>query len=68
MRYAYPSRDRLMCSSLFIRLGRRALYVRYTSTSDRIDASQRTDALCHEPTFAAQQLWGLLNDLVGAHK
>jgi len=30
--------------------------VRFTSNSDRIDASQRTDAMCQKATFALQQI------------
>jgi hypothetical protein len=37
------------------RRGRRALYVRYASSSDRIGASQRIDAMCHKQTHASQQ-------------
>jgi hypothetical protein len=32
-----------------------AISVRYACKSDRIDASQRTSALCNKPTHAAQQ-------------
>ena len=39
--------------------------VRYAFNSDRIRASQRTDAMCQEATYTPQQSKGLLNHLVG---
>src|SRR5262245_11592710 len=35
--------------------GGTSIHVRYASKSDQIDASQRTVALCQEPTYAVQQ-------------
>jgi len=32
----------------------------------RIFAPQRFDAVCHEPTYAVQQIWSLLDQLVGS--
>ena len=46
--------------------GRGPAYVR--STSDRVEilCTAVKDAKCHEPTYAVQQIWILLDDLVGA--
>jgi hypothetical protein len=45
---------------------RRLRNVRYASNTDRIDASQQNVILCHEPTYAVQQIALLLHHLVGA--
>ena len=40
--------------------------VRYAFNGDRLCASQRTDTMCQEPTYAVQQIWSLLDQLVGS--
>src|SRR5262245_628765 len=45
--------------------GKASPHVRYASNSDRNFASRRTYAMCHEPTYAVQQLWSLLDHLIG---
>src|ERR1700756_2837603 len=47
--------DPRSCCPSFIRLGHRALYVRYTSSSDQIAALPRNDAMCHVWTAPAVQ-------------
>jgi hypothetical protein len=34
----------------------------------RTFAPQRFDAVCHEPTYAVQQIWSLLDHLIGNRK
>ena len=48
------------------RSGRGPVYVRNTSNRVEILWTAVKDAKCHEPTYAVQQIWSLLDHLVGA--